>query len=315
MKRRGFTLIELLVVVAIIALLIAILLPSLGKARELANRGTCAANVRGIAQSMHVYGVDNNDVYPVVATPSNNSTPTYKLASTAQAAGDTTIDLTYKSIYQTNAQTNAGSPMACLWILCIRGDVAPKQFLCKSDPIGGASSSLLNSASPAQYYTNFNDAQNAASADNHYSYGISYPWTPSANSAPGGWWKATSDASIVLLADISPKNGTPTGVNASTPGNPYSTNTKLSNSIHHQRDGQNIAYGDAHAEFQRTPFAGQGGDNVYTVGLSGPGTYANNPSNPITTSGTIPSGWSGGSSGSYDTILIPSADASINSRF
>ena len=66
MKRRGFTLIELLVVVAIIALLIAILLPSLGRAKEMANRGTCSANLRGIVQSMAVYGASENDAYPVV---------------------------------------------------------------------------------------------------------------------------------------------------------------------------------------------------------------------------------------------------------
>ncbi|MGE3182486.1 MAG: type II secretion system protein, partial [Phycisphaerae bacterium] len=65
MRRKGFTLIELLVVVAIIALLISILLPSLSRARELAKRAVCRANARGIAQSCHLYANDNREWFPV----------------------------------------------------------------------------------------------------------------------------------------------------------------------------------------------------------------------------------------------------------
>lgn len=61
--RRAFTLIELLVVVAIIALLVSILLPSLASARAQAKAIKCATNLRGIGQSMALY-LAVNRVYP-----------------------------------------------------------------------------------------------------------------------------------------------------------------------------------------------------------------------------------------------------------
>ncbi len=63
-QRKGFTLIELLVVIAIIALLVSILLPSLNRARELAKRTMCAANLHGVGQAFAMYQAGNKDKFP-----------------------------------------------------------------------------------------------------------------------------------------------------------------------------------------------------------------------------------------------------------
>jgi prepilin-type N-terminal cleavage/methylation domain-containing protein/prepilin-type processing-associated H-X9-DG protein len=60
----GFTLIELLVVIAILSLLVAILLPSLSRAKQLARSAVCLANVRRLAVSVRLYTNSNKDILP-----------------------------------------------------------------------------------------------------------------------------------------------------------------------------------------------------------------------------------------------------------
>ena len=62
--QRGFTLIELLVVIAIIAILAALLLPALTRAKEKANRTACINNMRNLALALAMYTHDNNDALP-----------------------------------------------------------------------------------------------------------------------------------------------------------------------------------------------------------------------------------------------------------
>jgi len=66
-KSKGFTLVELLVVISIIALLVSILMPALGRAREAGQRAWCLSNTRSLTIGWMIYGDDNDGLLPMSA--------------------------------------------------------------------------------------------------------------------------------------------------------------------------------------------------------------------------------------------------------
>jgi prepilin-type N-terminal cleavage/methylation domain-containing protein/prepilin-type processing-associated H-X9-DG protein len=76
-KLHGFTLIELLVVISIIALLMAVMLPALNKARKLSKRSVCSSNLRQIGIIQQLYANEFRQWMPKMTNTANYGKPNY----------------------------------------------------------------------------------------------------------------------------------------------------------------------------------------------------------------------------------------------
>ncbi len=322
-KKQGFTLIELLVVISIIALLIAILLPSLARAKELANRAVCSANVRGIIQSMFIYAQSNNSTFP--ATPAGTTAggitaggapgqPQGAAPAAPYSAGSITSDW-----YGPTAPTT-GDPLSCLWLLVLQGQDTPKSYICPSDPIATTPSleyqTNNTSTTGAEYYANFDQVLTTVNTNGQgESYSIADPWQ--FTGGVGGWWTDNDGSDVPVVSDMAPSNGS--GTSGSTLqritttallGNTYGN--YIYNSGNHNGDGQNVGFGDDHVSWEVNPYVGQSGDNIFTFQNTtsdppGSSNYAGGQQPVSSTTAVVTMDFN---TPPYDICMLPARDVS-----
>jgi prepilin-type N-terminal cleavage/methylation domain-containing protein len=278
-RKKGFTLIELLVVVAIIALLISILLPSLARAREITKRAVCASNLRGIGQGMKVYSNDNYDWFPISRFAEASTTSGYQHA--VNFIGNMSNNLTIPVTTGTNLSNV--HPSRSLFILVIEGTCTPKQFVCPSS--GDGEDDLRNKTGTTETASQPGVTRFDFKGYPFESYGYQMPFGPKAKPSEG------CDTRMALAADKGPffEAGTANSTTGTVPDkstlvNPdQSIELKISspsdpssilkadnekwkpyNSRNHQGEGENVLFLDSHVDWVRKPIVGVNYDNIYT---------------------------------------------------
>lgn len=277
MQRRikGFTLIELLVVVAIIALLIGILLPSLGRARELANRTMCGTRLRGLYTALNTYSVSSQELFPLYSKYASamGGLKAFEFAERNLDALYTTANPPVATQAATDIQ---GSITAPWWGIVRDGSVSPKNYICPSNKDSHEDTLLDNANQAAELKKTWDFKSILVATEDRAT--LSYSTFDMYDQSVKNNWGPNTNADWVFMADDNNVDAFPTYDPATWKATMRHTLRKasmtdpsregiqqLENSMDHKSEGQNVMFGDGHATFSDNPFVGPNSNNIYAA--------------------------------------------------
>lgn len=253
MAREGFTLVELLVVIAVIALLMAILMPALARVRVIANRMVCGSHLASIGKGIMMYASDSRERYPVSG-----------LTNCSWSAAARITNFMAKERKDAFADGRA-TITSCFYLLVRFGELSPSIFVCPDD----ADTKEFELPKQVKEYRQLWDFGDNPGVCVSYSYHQPFSiYRLSASSSHGSPMCADRNPYLDKnAAEYITVNMTGSGSSRWAPvkfvEDEYSDPDYTGNCAAHQRKAQNVLYNDGHVEAEQYPNVGYNNDNIW----------------------------------------------------